>query len=636
MKQQSKAKESVAQSSTGNASYDRESILDLVLRETRTATFAWDLCTNEMVWDEGFRQLFGFDEGVCSGTLEDLTRSFHPDDAEMAMAAADSSRAACGSLHVEHRIIRNDGEVRWLTVRGLTICADDGTPERLVGVCWDETDARSTADRIELLGRLHEENPQPVFRVMKDGTIREGNQASTRLMEGLCVDASSDTARAFMELVRRVQSSGRNRVSDIEIADRVYQVNLVPLPEHEYVNVYATDVTMLRRSQQMMQQAAKMEAIGQLAGSVAHDFNNRLTVILGNLELLEEEIDAGSDASQLLADARHAAENSTELAKRLLGVSSRQTGERTVTDINSVISRMETLLEKCLGESADLSVALNAELPQAVMHRAGFEDVLVNLTLNARDAMSPGDTLTIETTSVWLDNEYTSENPDLVPGAYTLVAVTDTGKGMPAEIRERAFEPFYTTKEAKGTGLGLSTVYNFVKQCGGHVSIYSEVGVGTCVKLYLPTPDAGRVGESTSPAARNGELSGRKILLVEDQADIRAVTSRILSDLGCDVRTVAGSNCALDYLKGGSELDMLVTDLVLPGDCDGAGLVAAARKQRPHLKVLVTSGYTPTGPHGKLLSGVDNYDFLTKPYTRASLAAALRRAFTDTTAERAA
>ncbi|MEX0708014.1 MAG: ATP-binding protein [Woeseia sp.] len=631
-----KAEESVAHSSTGNMPYDRESILDLVLCETRTATFAWDLRSNEMVWDDGFRQLFGFREGVCSGTLEDLTRSFHPDDADMAIAAADASRVACGSLHVEHRIIRNDGEVRWLTVRGLTICADDGTPERLVGVCWDETDARSAADRIELLGRMHEENPQPVFRVMKDGTIREGNQASTRLLEGLCVHPASETARDFMALVSRVQLSGRNRVSDIEIADRVYQVNLVPLPEHDYVNVYATDVTMLRRSQQMMQQAAKMEAIGQLAGSVAHDFNNRLTVILGNLELLGEEIDAGSDAAELLADARHAAENSTELAKRLLSVSSPQTGERTVTDINSAISRMESLLEKCLGESVGLSVVLNADLPQAEMHRAGFEDVLVNLTLNARDAMSPGDTLTIETTSAWLDNEYTSENPDLIPGAYTMVAVTDTGKGMTAEIRERAFEPFYTTKEAKGTGLGLSTVYNFVKQCGGHVSIYSEVGVGTCVKLYLPTPGADRAAEIASPGARDGELSGRKILLVEDQADIRDVTSRILSDLGCDVRTVAGSNSALDYLKGGSELDMLVTDLVLPGDCDGVGLVAAARKQRPHLKVLVTSGYTSSGPHGRLLSGVENYDFLSKPYTRESLAAAMRRAFMATGADRAA
>ncbi len=628
--------EPVAQASTGNVPYDREGILDLVLRETRTATFAWDLRTNEMIWDDGFRELFGFGEAVFSGTLDDLKNSFHPDDAEMAMEAANASRTACGSLHVEHRIIRSDGAVRWLTVRGRTICADDGTPERLVGVCWDETDARSAADRIELLARMHEENPQPVFRVLKDGTIREGNQASKCLMEGLCADSSSATARSFMEFVRKVQSTGRSQVRDIEIADRVYQVNLLPLPENEYVNVYATDVTMLRRSQQMMQQAAKMEAMGELAGSVAHDFNNRLTVILGNLELLEEELDDGGDAAQLLADARYAAENSAELAKRLLGVSRPHTGEREATDINSVISRMETLLDKCLDDSAGLSVVLNAQAPQAVMHGAGFEDVLVNLTLNARDAMSPGDTLTIETTSVWLDNEYTSENPDLVPGAYTLVAVTDTGKGMPADIRDRAFEPFFTTKEAKGTGLGLSTVYNFVKQCGGHVSIYSEVGVGTCVKLYLPAADAARAGAVHSPAARNGELAGRKVLLVEDQAEIRDVTSRILSELGCDVRTVAGSNSALNYLNGGSELDMLVTDLVLPGGCDGVGLVTAARRQRPDLRVLVTSGYTPTGPHGKFLSGIENCDFLSKPYSRESLAAAMRRAFTGTDADCAA
>jgi len=317
------------------------------------------------------------------------------------------------------------------------------------------------------------------------------------------------------------------------------------------------------------------------------------------------------------------------LAQRLLGVSRLQAGERTVTDVNSVISRMETLLAKCLGDSASLSVALDTHAPQVIMHAAGFEDVLVNLTLNARDAMSAGNTLTMETASVWLDNEYTYENPDLVPGAYTLVAITDTGKGMPAEVRARAFDPFFTTKEAKGTGLGLSTVYNFVRQCGGHVSIYSEVGVGTCVKLYLPAAEAARDAETGSPAVRNDELAGCKVLLVEDQADIRDVTSRILSELGCDVRTVAGSNCALDYLKRGPELDMLVTDLVLPGGCDGVGLVKAARQQRPDLKALVTSGYTPTGPHGKFLGGIDNCDFLSKPYSRESLAAAVRRAFMD-------
>jgi CheY-like chemotaxis protein len=248
--------------------------------------------------------------------------------------------------------------------------------------------------------------------------------------------------------------------------------------------------------------------------------------------------------------------------------------------------------------------------------------------MNARDAMAPGDSLVIETDNVWLDDSAVLRKPDLAPGEYTMIAVTDTGKGMPDDVRAHAFEPFFTTKQEKGTGLGLSMVYSFVRQSGGHVAIYSEPGKGSCIKMYLPIAGQQAGTNDGQAGHRNAqpEFSGTKVLIVEDQPALLDVAGRILADLGCDVDTVESGDRALEYLQDGAYVDLLFTDIVMPGNLDGIGLASAARETRPDLPVILTSGYTASGPFAERMLGERNCHYVTKPYSRESLARALRKA----------
>ncbi len=608
--------------------------LSLVLHSGNTATWDWDLRSGDVRWDKSFNRLYGLDNNRSGGAFADAVELIHPDDRDLVEAAAVECREAGASLHIRYRVLRADGTTRWILARGVPICDADGNPVRMVGACWDETDTHSAAHKLELLAKFHEENPQPVFRVLEDGSFADRNSASEDLLLRWQVNGGGRVPQDFADLVQKARESGRPVVCDVNVSQSIYQMNIVPVIDRGYVNVYAVDVTAARHSDLAMRQAGKMEAIGQLAGGIAHDFNNRLTVILGNLDLLDEELgdeklEGAERARELVRDAHLAAENSAHLVRQLLAISKPQTGPRSLTDANEVITRLQSILGRCLGDSRNLRVTLNAYSPIVAMEGSAFEDVLVNLTINARDAMAPGDSLTIETDTVWLDQTSLLQKPDLAPGEYTLIAVTDSGKGMPEEVRAHAFEPFFTTKNEKGTGLGLSMVYSFVRQSGGHVAIYSEPGKGTCVKMYLPIageePDGG-AGQSTGRSEAGRDLAGRKVLLVEDQPALRDIAGRILADLGCDVHTVENADLALEYLQSGAGIDLLFTDIVMPGKLDGIGLAAAARQDHPDLAVMFTSGYTASGPFAEQLRGDRYSHYLTKPYSRESLARALREA----------
>lgn len=611
--------------------------LKLILKGT--ATWEWDLKTDEVKWDRAFNRLYGLSDDREGGTFADTIERIHPDDRSLAADSAKLAKDSCSGLHVEYRIVRPDGNVRWVLARGITICDEAGTALRMVGACWDETETRSAADKLELLAEFYDENPQPAFRVLSDGTVGERNAAGRDLLASWGVNGDGHIPDDFAGLVAAARRSGGNCLRDVVVDGAVYQANLVPVRGRDYVNVYATDVTVLRRTEAALEHATKMEAIGQLAGGIAHDFNNRLTVILGSLELLEGAFDEGSDSAAILRDARHAAENSSNLVRQLLAISRPQQAEPVPCDVNAVILRLERMLDRCLGESRSFDLALSSTAPRVVMDESGFEDVLVNLTINARDAMDAGDSLVIETADVWLDELATTGKPDLQPGPYVQIAITDTGKGMPPEVRERAFEPFFTTKAGGGTGLGLSMVYSFVRQTGGHVSIYSEPGRGTCIKLYLPVggEQAVRAGRRADAAGAASVLSGTRVLIVEDQADLRDIAGRIVSDLGCDVHTVGDARAALEYLAHGNAPDVLFTDIVMPGEPDGLGLAEAAERKCPDLKVILTSGYTAAGPLSDYLQGGNRTrHYVTKPYSRESVARAIELAMTGAAPERAA
>ena len=384
------------------------------------------------------------------------------------------------------------------------------------------------------------------------------------------------------------------------------------------------DVTERRQLFDRVQHLERMEAIGQLTGGVAHDFNNLLTVMLGNAELLSEEL---ADKPALHGSAKlivQAGLQGASLTKRLLAFARRQPLQPSATDVNQVVKGMEPLLRRTLGAQIHLEVAAGAGLWTALVDPAQLEDALLNLVINGRDAMPSEGRLTIETANVWIDDEYASKEADLAAGQYVMVAVSDTGVGISQQDQSRLFEPFFTTKP-KGTGLGLPMVYGFLKQSGGHVAVYSELGQGTTVKMYLPRtqqkPEA-RLDTVPSAAAFKG---GETILVVEDDPLVRRFATELLESLGYRVLVPENASHALEVLKTNPSIDLLFTDVIMPNDMGGRELVQKALEIKPDLKVLYTSGYTDNAiiHHGRLDPGVI---LLNKPYRRVDLARKIRAA----------
>ncbi|HEX4613360.1 MAG TPA: PAS domain S-box protein [Urbifossiella sp.] len=384
-----------------------------------------------------------------------------------------------------------------------------------------------------------------------------------------------------------------------------------------------TDVTDRRRLEDQLRQAQKMEAVGQLAGGVAHDFNNLLTVINGYSELLLETIPADAPDRPAMAAVREAGERAAGLTSQLLAFSRQSVLDPQVVDPNAVVAETARMLGRLIGEDVTLALALAPRAGRVRVDPGQFGQVLMNLAVNARDAMPTGGRLTIETRDVELDGEFARVIPGIRPGRYVLTAVTDSGVGMPPEVRTRVFEPFFTTKgPGRGTGLGLATVYGIVKQSGGHVEVYSEVGIGTTFKIYLPAvrEDGAAVPEAEPVRARGGS---ERVLVVEDQDDVRGLAVVALQAHGYSVLEAADGPAALRFLDPpGVALDLLVTDVVMPG-MSGRQLAEAVRAARPGLPVLFVSGYTDDAVvrHGILQAEVA---FLRKPYTPLSLARKVR------------
>ena len=357
------------------------------------------------------------------------------------------------------------------------------------------------------------------------------------------------------------------------------------------------DQTQAKETERQLHQAQKMDAIGQLTGGVAHDFNNILTVITGVAEMLGERLGGQPDEAALARMIEQAADRGASLTQHLLAFARRQVLAPVETDVNSLIADATKLLRPTLGEHVEIETSLARGLPAALIDPSQLTTALLNLALNARDAMPKGGKLTIETGIATLDEAYAQANAEVAPGDYVVVAVSDTGAGIPAAIRDKVFEPFFTTKEAgKGTGLGLSMVYGFMKQSGGHAKIYSEEGHGTTVKLYLPRaqPGAGAAAPraTEAPLPRGSEV----VLVVEDDALVRANVVKRLELLGYRTIAAATGAEALAIVRKGDAFDLLFTDIVMPGGMSGRQLAEAVAALRPDVKVLYTSRATPTTP----------------------------------------
>ncbi|MFA5547384.1 MAG: PAS domain S-box protein [Porticoccaceae bacterium] len=389
-----------------------------------------------------------------------------------------------------------------------------------------------------------------------------------------------------------------------------------------------SDISERLALEERLRQSQRLESLGQLTGGVAHDFNNLLTVILGNAELLAEELADDRRLGKLAEMIRNASERGADLTQRLLAVARRQVLEPSDVAIDELLADMSGLLRRTLHENIEIDLRVAPDTWRAVADPGQLEGAVLNLCINARDAMPAGGLLTIETANRVLDADYCARHGDIAPGPYVMIAVSDTGVGVPAENLPRIFDPFFTTKEkGKGTGLGLSMVYGFVKQSRGHVSVYSEVGVGTTVKIYLPRAGApGSVAaEAETRAIPQLDPAEVSILLVEDDEMVRAFAQQMLLASGYRVLVVENGPAALDVLRSDARVDLLFTDVIMPGGLNGPQLAEQALALRPGLRVLFTSGYTENAivHQGQLDPGIP---LLNKPYRQGELMAKIHLA----------
>jgi len=387
-------------------------------------------------------------------------------------------------------------------------------------------------------------------------------------------------------------------------------------------SAFIRDVTEHRSREEQLRQLQRMDAIGRLTGGVAHDFNNLLAVVYGNSEVLRDHIADDPEALEMVDDVMGAASRGAELVRRLLAFARMQHLEPEPVNLNARLSSIVGLLQRVIGEEVSLQVKAGHALWPAIIDPTQVDDALVNLAINARDAMPDGGALTIETGNVHFDAESAASYGDIAPGEYVMLAVSDTGTGMSPETIRRAFEPFYTTKEeGKGTGLGLSQVFGWVKQSGGHIKIYSELGHGTTIKLYLPRAqtDIAAVPKAVEVTTPRGD---EMILVVEDNPNVRKTVIRQLHDLGYRTVEADSGAAALALVQGGIAFDVLMTDVIMPGGITGYQLVDQLRLGRPDLKVLFTSGYTELAAEPDRPTRTD--PLLSKPYRKQDLGRAVR------------
>lgn len=608
---------------------------------TTDVVWDWDLRTNDVWWNDGLSSVLGYQPDALPGDGLARLRIVHVGDRSRVLAGLqDAIARADRDWADEYRCLHQDGRVLYVEDRGRVIVDENGTPVRFVGGLSDVTERRHTQHVLEEQGRLLDEATDAIMVRGIDGQISYWNRSAERLFGwradeaiGAAADALlySDPAQ-YRAAVERVMADGswqgraRKRRKDGRevVVDAIWTLVRDAEGEPSAVLVIGKDVTDRLELEAQLRQVQRLEAVGQLTGGVAHDFNNLLTVILGSTDTLVDDLGDDLRLRRLAELARAAAQRGADLTHRLLAFSRRQPLEPRLIKVNALVAGMDGLVRRTLPATIAVEFVRAGGLWDVRADPAQLESAVLNLCINARDAMPTGGRLTIETGNAHLDADYAGQHAEVSAGQYVMVAVTDTGEGMSAETLAQAFDPFFTTKEpGKGTGLGLSMVYGFVKQSHGHVKIYSEPGVGTTVKIYLPRAvgtvelDAGRPPDDVVGGTET-------VLLVEDDPLVRGLALEQLTTLGYAVIEAGSAAEALAQLETAGTVHVLFTDLVLSGGMNGLELAEAAVARYPDLRVVHTSGYTENAivHQGRLESGGA---VLSKPYRRDQLARTLRQ-----------
>jgi PAS domain S-box-containing protein len=617
-----------------------------VTRATEDAVWDRNIAENSIWWNDGLQRLFGIPADQVEGTIEWARERIHPDDRDrVARSMEEVIKSREDQWTTEYRFRRHDGSYAFVYDRGFVIRDARGRAVRVVGAMTDLSDRKSREDRLREQATLLDRATDAILVRGLDHRVRYWNKAAEamygipreqaigRLVEEIVVyDDLAAFQQADAQVFEQGEWSGRLRQTAAEGKVITIDAHWTLLRDDKGnptgVLKIHTDVSERMELEHRLAQSQKLEAIGQLTGGIAHDFNNLLTVIIGNADALSEDLADQQQVLPLVEMIRAAGERGAALTSHLLAFARRQALEPKTVRPDELIDGMRNLLRRTLGENIELDVLHAADLAQVSVDPAQFESALLNLCINARDAMPKGGKLMIETSNVVLDQHYADQRADVVPGAYVRIAVSDTGTGMSAADVARAFDPFFTTKpRGKGSGLGLSMVYGFTKQSGGHVAIYSELGHGTVVTLYL------RQAQGKAEVIRELEQEatasqGERILMVEDDDLVRTHALRLLESLGYSVTAARTGPEAPEVLRNDVPCDLLFTDVIMPGGMTGPQLAAAARALRPRLPVLYTSGYTENAivHHGRVDPGVN---LLHKPYRRPELAAKIRAALSD-------
>ena len=547
---------------------------------------------------------------------------------------------------VEERVRRPDRSERVLLWNGSRLVGADGKTLGLIAVAQDITERQQAEEALRereaRLSSVISTAPDAIITIDARGIVHSFSKAAEALFGYAAGEVIGHNVKMLMPEPHRAQHdaylaryrrTGEKRIigigrqvearrKDGSIFPMELSVGEVKIGGTPIYTGFIRDITARAKMEQELRQAQKMEAIGQLTGGLAHDFNNLLTVITGNLEMLEARLRHPDDLS-LLAEAQEATELGAKLAGRLLAFGRRQPLNPKPISLSALVGGMTDLLNRSLGEMVQLETRLGLQVRMTLADPGQVENALLNLAINARDAMPDGGRLVIETAEAELDPD-SLVTVGVEPGVYAMLVVTDTGVGMAPEVRQRAFEPFFTTKgPGSGSGLGLSMVYGFVKQSGGHVQLYSEPGQGTSVRIYLPISDDAEDRVSARGPLAAPAVNGETILVVEDDPRVRRVSVRRLTELGYAVIEVDSGAAALAVLDRPAAIDLVFTDVVMPGGMTGVDLAREIRRRQPDLKILFTSGYAdPAIAEGGLLTG--NAAWLGKPYSRADLASKLR------------
>jgi PAS domain S-box-containing protein len=595
--------------------------------------------------------------GAAPGTLDGAAWAaiVHPDDLPGATPRWAQSLATGETYETEFRVRRADGAYRWHLVRALPIRAPGGEITRWVGSNTDIEDQKTTAQALAHLNATLEEQVAARTRERDrvwqtsqdllvvagfDGLYRSVNPAWTQALGydpaellGLRFDAlvHPDDLAAVADGFQRIVAEGRvlrdfdMRLRAKDGSWRWYSWHC--LPEDGEIYAAGRDITERKQLEEQLRQSQKMEAVGQLTGGLAHDFNNLLTGIIGGLEMVQTRVAQGrlNDLERYVTAAQGASKRAAALTHRLLAFSRQQTLDPKPTDINRLIGGMEELIARTVGPDITLEVVTAGGLWATLIDQNQLENALLNLCINARDAMPDGGRLTIETGNRWLDRRGARER-DLTPGQYVSLCVSDSGTGMTPAVIARAFDPFFTTKPiGQGTGLGLSMIYGFVRQSGGQVRIYSEIGKGSMVCLYLPrflgasAPEEAAAVTAAKPRAAEGET----VLVVDDEPTVRMLMTEVLEELGYKAIEAPDGAAGVKVLQSDARIDLLVTDVGLPGGMNGRQVADAGRALRPDLKVLFITGYAENAvvSHGHLAPGMQ---VLTKPFGLDELAGRIK------------